>query len=76
VGCTTCARRRDDVKNVVSKIDRYLRLLRLLLLRLPKCEVNVVSLINKDSPETGRDRQLLAEVESIDQSCELPGDRR
>src|SRR6266851_3637744 len=43
------------VQNLDSKIDRYLR-----LLRLPKCEVNVVPLMNKDSLEmTDQDRVLL-----------------
>src|SRR5713101_1525056 len=44
-----------SVANVDSKIDRYLR-----LLRLPECEVNVVPLMNKDSLEmTDEDRVLL-----------------
>ncbi len=44
-----------SVGNVDSKIDRYLR-----LLRLPDCEVNVVPLMNKDSLEmTDQDRVLL-----------------
>ncbi len=43
------------VANVESKIDRYLR-----LLRLPDCEVNVVPLMNKDSLEmTDQDRVLI-----------------
>jgi L-asparaginase len=47
--------RTGDVANVHSKIDRYLR-----LLRLPDCEVNVVPLMNKDSLEmTHQDRVLL-----------------
>jgi L-asparaginase len=44
-----------SVGNVDSKIDRYLR-----LLRLRDCEVNVVPLINKDSLEmTDQDRVLI-----------------
>src|SRR5712671_4288752 len=44
-----------SVANVDSKIDRYLK-----LLRLPDCEVNVVPLMNKDSLEmTDQDRVLL-----------------
>src|SRR5260221_12366485 len=44
-----------SVSNVDSKIDRYLR-----LLRLPDCEVNVVPLMNKDSLEmTDADRVLI-----------------
>jgi L-asparaginase len=44
-----------SVGNVDSKIDRYLK-----LLRLPDCEVNVVPLMNKDSLEmTDQDRVLL-----------------
>jgi len=47
--------RTGSVSNVVSKIDRYLA-----LLRLPECEVNVVPLINKDSLEmTDEDRILI-----------------
>src|SRR5215475_13985690 len=43
------------VENVDNKIDRYLR-----LLRLPDTEVNVVTLMNKDSLEmTGDDRVLI-----------------
>jgi L-asparaginase len=43
------------VANVDSKIDRYLK-----LLRLPDTEVNVVALMNKDSLEmTGEDRVLI-----------------
>jgi L-asparaginase len=43
------------VANQDSKIDRYLR-----LLRLPDCDVNVVKLINKDSLEmSGADRELI-----------------
>lgn len=44
-----------EVANLSSKIDRYLR-----QLRLPDMDVNVVPLMNKDSPEmTDRDRVLL-----------------
>jgi L-asparaginase len=44
-----------SVANVDSKIDRYLR-----LLRLPDCNVNVVPLMNKDSLEmTDADRVLI-----------------
>ena len=44
-----------SVANVESKIDRYLR-----LLRLSDCEVNVVPLLNKDSLEmTDQDRVLI-----------------
>jgi L-asparaginase len=44
-----------SVENVDSKIDRYLR-----LLRLPETEVNVVPLMNKDSLEmTDQDRVLV-----------------
>jgi len=44
-----------SVSNVESKIDRYLR-----LLRLSDCEVNVVPLMNKDSLEmTDADRVLI-----------------
>lgn len=44
-----------SVANVSSKIDRYLR-----LLRLPDAEINIVPLMNKDSLEmTGADRLLL-----------------
>jgi L-asparaginase len=44
-----------SVSNVDSKIDRYLK-----LLRLPDCEVNVVPLMNKDSLEiTDADRVLI-----------------
>jgi L-asparaginase len=44
-----------SVANLESKIDRYLR-----LLRLPDCEVNVVPLMNKDSLEmTDQDRVLV-----------------
>src|ERR1700738_3028614 len=44
-----------SVANVDSKIDRYLK-----LLRLPDCEVNVVPLMNKDSLEmTDADRVLI-----------------
>jgi L-asparaginase len=44
-----------SVENVDSKIDRYLR-----LLRLSECEVNVAPLMNKDSLElTEQDRVLL-----------------
>jgi L-asparaginase len=43
------------VANLSSKIDRYLK-----LLRLPDTEVNIVPLMNKDSLEmTGQDRVLL-----------------
>ena len=44
-----------SVANVSSKIDRYLR-----LLRLPDAEINIVPLMNKDSLEmTAADRLLL-----------------
>src|SRR4029077_196267 len=44
-----------SVANTESKIDRYLR-----LLRLPDIEVNIVLLMNKDSLEmTGQDRVLI-----------------
>ena len=44
-----------SVANVDSKIDRYLR-----LLRLPDCAVNIVPLMNKDSLEmTDQDRVLI-----------------
>ena len=44
-----------SVQNLDSKIDRYLR-----LLRLPDCEVNVVTLMNKDSLEMNdADRELI-----------------
>jgi L-asparaginase len=44
-----------SVANVSSKIDRYLR-----LLRLPDAEINIVPLMNKDSLEmTDADRLLL-----------------
>ena len=44
-----------SVANLDSKIDRYLR-----LLRLPDCDVHVVSLMNKDSLEiTESDRDLI-----------------
>lgn len=44
-----------SVANLDSKIDRYLR-----LLRLPDCEVNVVPVMNKDSLEmTDPDRVLI-----------------
>lgn len=44
-----------SVANIGSKIDRYLR-----LLRLSDCEVNVVPLMNKDSLEmTDQDRVLI-----------------
>ena len=44
-----------SVANVDTKIDRYLK-----LLRLPDCEVNVVPLMNKDSLEmTDADRVLI-----------------
>lgn len=47
--------RSGSVENVENKIDRYLR-----LLRLPDTEVNVVTLMNKDSLEmTGEDRVLI-----------------
>jgi L-asparaginase len=47
--------RTGDVANVESKLDRYLR-----LLRLPDYEVNVVPLMNKDSLEmTDADRVLI-----------------
>jgi L-asparaginase len=43
------------VSNIESRIDQYLR-----LLRLPHCEVNVVPLMNKDSLEmTDADRVLI-----------------
>jgi L-asparaginase len=44
-----------SVANVDSKIDRYLR-----LLRLPDCQLNVVPVMNKDSLEmTDQDRLLI-----------------
>ncbi len=44
-----------SVSNTESKIDRYLR-----LLRLPDCAVNIVPLMNKDSLEmTDQDRVLI-----------------
>ena len=44
-----------SVANLDSKIDRYLR-----LLRLPDCQVNIVPLMNKDSLEmTDQDRALV-----------------
>jgi L-asparaginase len=47
--------RNGVVANLDSKIDRYLR-----LLRLPETEVNVVPLMNKDSLEiTDQDRTLI-----------------
>jgi len=47
--------RNGSVENLNSKIDRYLR-----LLRLPDIEVNVVPLMNKDSLEmTNQDRVLI-----------------
>ena len=47
--------RSGTVQNLESKIDRYLA-----LLRLPDCEVNVVPVMNKDSPEmTDQDRTIL-----------------
>jgi L-asparaginase len=43
------------VENVGSKIDRYLK-----LLRLPDCDVNIVPVMNKDSLEmTDQDRALI-----------------
>jgi len=43
------------VENVGSKVDRYLK-----VLRLPECEVNVVPVMNKDSLEmTDQDRVLI-----------------
>lgn len=55
-----------SVANVGSKIDRYLR-----LLRLPDVEVRVVPLMNKDSLEmTGPDRALI--LQTIQQLWQSP----
>jgi L-asparaginase len=51
----TYSEQKGDVSNSTSKIERYLR-----LLRLPDLEVNVVPLMNKDSLNmTDEDRALL-----------------
>lgn len=51
----TYSEQNGEVSNSTSKIERYLR-----LLRLPDLEVNVVPLMNKDSLEmTAEDRVLL-----------------
>jgi L-asparaginase len=47
--------RTGEVENADSKMDRYLK-----LLRLPDCDVNIVAVMNKDSLEmTDQDRVLI-----------------
>lgn len=58
----TYSEQEGAVHNSVNKIERYLQ-----QLRLPECDVRVISLMNKDSLEmTGQDRRrLAAEVTSL-----------